>query len=60
MSKLADVRDEVQRKLIDDYDSSPNLAEDAASKISDDDIEEYPDIEELTEYVYNTESFWEQ
>jgi hypothetical protein len=59
MSKLTDVRDEVQRKLIEDFDASPDLAEDAASKITDDDLEEHPDIDELTEYVHDTQSFWE-
>ena len=59
MAHLADIQDAVEKKLVEDYDASPHLATEAASRITQEDADEYPDVDELTEYVHDHEEFWE-
>lgn len=59
MQSLADIQDAVEKKLVEDFDASPHLATEAASRITQDDVDEYPNVDELTEYVHDNQEFWD-
>jgi hypothetical protein len=59
MAFLADIQEAVEKKLIEDYDASPHLAAEAAAKVTQDDVDEYPNVDELTEYVHDNQDFWD-
>lgn len=58
--KLDEIRERLVKALVDDFDSSPNLAEEAAARVTQDDVDDFDNIDELAEFVYDNEKFWEQ
>lgn len=56
---IDDVREQLIKILVEDYDASPHLAEEAALKVNQDDVDAYETIEDLAEYVHDTQEFWD-
>lgn len=56
---LHEIRTRIAKALVDDFDATPQLAEEAVLKINEEHVDEFPDLDDLAEHVYDTQSFWE-
>lgn len=57
--KLDEIREKVQKILVDDFDATPSLAEEAAARIKEEDAEDFDNLDEFAEFIHDTARFWE-
>lgn len=58
VDQLHIIREKVAESLIRDFDADPTMAEQAALNVEQEHVDEYPDLDDLVEHVYDTQSFW--
>lgn len=56
---IHETRARIVKSLVEDFDASPDLAEAAALKVEQEHIDEYPDLDELVEFVHDSQEFWD-
>lgn len=52
------VREKLVETLVEDFDSDKEMAEKAAMKVDQEHVDEYDDLDDLAEFVYGNQSFW--
>ncbi len=57
--KIDDIREKLKKTLIEDFDASPHLAEEAAARVTTDDSDDFDNIDELAEFVHDNSKFWD-
>lgn len=55
---LDEIAEEVARMLIEDSDASEGPAQEAATRITQEDVDAHDSIDDLADYIYETEEYW--